>query len=878
MGMTTGKAIHAAVVAASATMAFAAFGEVIYENDFSTRTSAAAIRSAEWKQVDYAIDYLANTNGAKPWASYNGSTAGQRCQDGWIKSQEARNQGNARVYADNGNNMATLGDAAADNSIATSRKVCIVKQRLGATFTNGTVTVQFDFLPPASWASCDGVLRRAVFSVGDEGFFSPDVSNDKVYRHTVGSVGVVLTNFSASSSANLRYVYWNADVDSANTAPSSQEVTRSAWHRVIMTIDLNARAWGFSMYEMGNHPSFDAVTPATPVHSENGLPFADTTVTSVSSICLNGYGVVWSSSSYPSSNAPTPTHAAAFDNIRVFHNGQECYANDFAASRRRRLDGSTTWTYTPDCLVTNRVEDEVYVVEQNLVPDRENNGTTVQPEGIDRWRRVNKDGTGNAAVKSDSNGTYLRFDLSRDGNKKNFYAFLAQPLESTITNGTLKFSVDTRLPTASYWKYQSGFASLLWVTLGSKSYYAGDPDNFSKWRWAAVGIRAYTNDVNTVTYVPRSGDSVNSQPDNGSISIGTWYRIVIAADIDNGNYVYKVYEQGTAYPDSATADGTLIYTSPAIVKKDTINTISCFSLAAYYCPVYFDNIKIWHTPTGAATETLLYENYFTSRTIYAQDVRVAPLVGTLDLNPEGADGWTRIDINETPAFVTDDANPSLVFGRADNGTTTSYAVHDLGQTLHGGMVTAQADIRPPAGWRSGTSSAGAAYVRLGGDAHLMGNIRDDDAYYLENIAAGFGFKQIGSGMSGNIYTNSTIVAYRGDCAGGGEMEAAASGHDVDPTHWYRFVANADMAKSQYDLAVFDMGATQPTLDTATLGSPVATFSALPFRRTARDLGGISCVSVSGCKCLNSAFDDALSVRIDNIRVSHQDAAFVITVR
>ena len=39
-----------------------AYGKVIYQNDFLMRTSEAAIRSIEWKAVDYVTGYLANTN------------------------------------------------------------------------------------------------------------------------------------------------------------------------------------------------------------------------------------------------------------------------------------------------------------------------------------------------------------------------------------------------------------------------------------------------------------------------------------------------------------------------------------------------------------------------------------------------------------------------------------------------------------------------------------------------------------------------------------------------------------------------------------------------------------------------------------------------
>ena len=49
---------------------------------------------------------------------------------------------------------------------------------------------------------------------------------------------------------------------------------------------------------------------------------------------------------------------------------------------------------------------------------------------------------------------------------------------------------------------------------------------------------------------------------------------------------------------------------------------------------------------------------------------------------------------------------------------------------------------------------------------------------------------------------------------------------------------------------------------------VATFTALPFRRTAHDLGGISCLSISTCNNPNSINDDTLSARVDNLRVEH----------
>ncbi len=858
------SSLVACVVAAQAIPLVA---DVIYENDFATRTSASPVPMEDWRACDYVTGLLANTNGTAPFASPPDSK--QQIQDGWIRTADSA--ADARVWkgtSGNDNSAVVLGHV---NS-AGSKQACVVKQRIGNTFTSGTVEIQFDFMPPANWGTYnyDNALRRATLSFGDEAFYSPDMAQDTMYQHTAGSVGVAIHGPDGN---RKRKVYYNARQDFADTNMTEAVVTQGNWLRAVVTINLDTRKWGFSMFDMGaSQPAMDAATPATPLYATSDLPFADDTVTSISSIALGGIGVFWGSNSYSASRAPT--HVAWFDNIHISHNGAACYENDFATRRWRTFGGTASHTYVADCLVTNRVEKEVYVVDQNLVPDRENEGTTVQPEGVDRWRRVNRDGTGNAAVKSDSNGTYLRFDLSRDGNKKNFYAFLAQPLESTFSSGKLKFSVDARLPTANYWKYQSGLASLLWVTLGSASYYAGEPSDYNNWRWAAVGIRA-ESDGNKVTYVPRSGSSPNFTPDSGSINIGTWYRIVIEADIEAKNYTFKVYDQGeTPYPNSDTPDGTLIYTSPAIEQKCTLNTISSFSLAAYYCPVYFDNIKIWHTPTGSETETLIYSNFFTSRTIYAQNTRVAPLVGTLELNPDGQDGWTRVNNTKTGIFVDwADGNPALTFDRNDEYSAI-YAVQDLGQTVKTGTLTLQADIRPPKGWLK--QGDGATYVRLGGDVHRQGTLRGGDANFLNNVATGFGFKCTYAGKIGNLYTNSTIVAYRGDRAGGGAMEAA--NYDVVSTNWYRFVATADMAQSQYDVEVYDMGATHPTLATVTPQTPVATFTALPFRRTKADLGGISCVSASAFKTVQSLYDPSLKPMIDNLRVSQAGAGFMLIVR
>ena len=796
--------------------AAAAFGEVIYENDFTTRTSAGVVPMTEWRTCNYVTGFLANTNGAAPFTA-----TGNVMQDGWIKERE-NITGN--VYCENA--MVWAGVSKTENPAVVLGRMstanassCVVKQRLGNTFTNGTLTAQFDFMPPGQWVSygVSDTLRRVNVSFGDERFYSPAVSqNNKIYRYTAGGVGVALHG---EESSRQRKVWYNDNIDYANTNMTETVVTQGNWLRAVVTIDLDNREWGFSMFDMGaSQPAMDAAIPATPVYTASDLPFVDDSVTSISSIALVGVGVCWGYSEYSSTKAPT--HTAWFDNIRISHNGELCYENDFATRRWRTFGGAPSHTYVADCLVTNSVKNEVYVNEKYLVTTRVDNGLTVQPIGIDGWRRTHhENGTANAYVRSDDNGgPYLRFNCNTTDTTSQGY--LAQPFGSTISSGKVRLAVDARLPSA--WDANG----VLWVTLAGDQYYNADPKTArSKYRWASVGIRGTDN---TPTYIYDTNGNARNPPPDAPITKGHWYRLVVTADLDAKTTDFSVFEQGENYPDSNTADGTCIFTTNGIPKIGTASP---------------------HT-------------------------RVAQLVGKLRLNPEGQDNWTRVYSSESDVLVDwADNNPALTFVR--DGSET-WAVQDIGQTVKKGLLVAQADIKPPKGW---LENGGSTYVRLGGDKLRQSPLRRDDNYFLNNIAMGFGFKNTSpkdKGKIDNLYTNSTIAAFRGDLNAGGAMEPAE--FDVDTTHWYRFVATTVVTRNQYDVFVYDMGTEHPTLATPTPETPVATYSNLPFRRTKAVLGGISCISVSGHKAAQSLYDPSLEPMIDNLRVTHTVFGTTISIR
>ena len=175
------------------------------------------------------------------------------------------------------------------------------------------------------------------------------------------------------------------------------------------------------------------------------------------------------------------------------------------------------------------------------------------------------------------------------------------------------------------------------------------------------------------------------------------------------------------------------------------------------------------------------------------------------------------------------------------------------------------------------------YLRYGGDKHFLGSFNNDVAAnesFLRWTAAGFGFKNINSSLPrvAGLVTNVTLVAWNGDRSGGGAMQAAVMTVPVDVTHWYRFIAKMDLKNSLYDVVAYDMGAEQPTLATATPTEPVATFSALPFRKACADIGGISCFSVNANYTAGSwPLDETLQPMIDNIRVKHL-SGFSLVIR
>ena len=809
----------AAVVAVSAALsATAAVAATVYENDFASRTSGGAVPYGGWRAVNYvAGQLLANTN----WALATMFDYDD-LQDNWIKaSNTCRN--NAYIDDDAGNYMARLGDDLnkGTSGSRTTGPYVIVRQRIGNTFTNGTVTVTFDMRPPSAWYfhSTDvDYLRHCRLYLGSDAMYwnTPSEAN------TVCRMGVTYRG-----SLNGRRVLYRDD-SAEDVVVSNAVVTSGNWLRYVANVDLDSRKWSFSCYDLGvTHPTLETATPPTALYSSEELEFFGSSVTSVSAIAIDGYAILAGDS------------AARFDNIRIAHNGTECYVNDFKTRRSRSLVASSTMAeYASEMVAFDSL---TYTATNNLLYGTA--GTTdMTTPGFDGWKRRHSNAKAAAMLENTIN-KYLKFNLIKDTYD---YAVAAHPIGMNATSGKLTFRGDMRSPSGTSW-WSSKFA---YYTLGADAMYTADYASASaNGQYARVGIKE-----GGVFYRDSGGkDNVML----GELELSKWYRIVITVDLDAKTFGCAVYLQDSGTGIDAP-DGTLVASADNLTGMNNITSISCFGIATYGATdVYYDNIKIWYTPSGSEQEELVYSNSFSLRRIHRHEESV---VGTLKSEPTGMDGWTRLGASANAVRLASDGNAALVFGNGDE--TYATAVHDLGGEYKNGAMLAQADICAPTAWQS---AGGCANVWFGGDQYHEGNL-NGGAYNYEKMAA-FGF-----GM-----TNTTFAAFRGDRAGGGAWETSGT---ATPGHWYRFVVASENRES--NVSVYDMGTDQPALETATPVTPVATFSGLPFRSSA---SRVSCVGVSAMGVKNpTAWSHLLQggtesrLKVDNIKFSHIPPGTTISIQ
>ena len=789
------------------------YGEVIYQNDFSTRMSKNNVPYGGWRVVNYVTGKLVND-------AYAADVFGAAdIQDGWIKGRN-NCDGFAHIVDDGGNMEALI---CYDTKPLESRHL-IAKQRLGNTFTTGIVTAQCDLRPPKSWISYNP--RSVRFALADETFYSPDTAASDYMSYIAAGAGV-------SYDDGRKFYKYGTVTDVAAKS--------GVWYRIVLTANLDTKKYDIAIYEMGaDHPAFDAATPATAAYSENDIDFWSVTkgvaLNGISSISIMGYGAGGST------DANMRDYTALFDNIRVSHNGVECYENDFTTRRSRNLAaGTTTASYAATTPATNIY---TYATTVTNLLAAQNPALVVQPVGVDGWRRLNKDQTG--MLKKI---VYQGDNVGQTTDNTTQFDWAGHPIGQTFTSGKVRIAADMRTTSLG----DSGYA---YLALGNDVMYAGNKDTYISGSALRAGISGEKVTVNGVENrkVAYWTNGVLTKPGDGVV-LAQWMRFVIEADLDAKTYDFTIYRQGDkdSHPAYGSEDGDVLYSKTGIAFANPNYSISSFALVSYWSVTHYDNVRIWHTPTGGA-ESLVYYDTFTKRMVCGYGGVEDKLVGTLNkADHVGIDGWTRLSRSNDDIMLVGGGNQAIGFGTVSaNGS--AFAAHDIGGSCKNGKMTAQFDMCAPSSWED---SGSGAYVWLGGDQFHEGNMNGGTYSFLKWAA-------VGAGLSGTEF-----VAYAGDGVGGGEWQ---TGGTATAGHWYRFVVKADLDASVNDVAVYDMGTTPPTLAVATPNTgAVATFSALPFRRASANLGGVSCLGIQakGVKTASPFNMDDHRLLIDNICVCAQ---------
>ena len=831
--------------AAASLIASLAYGEVIYENDFSTRTSVGVLPTTNWYEMPYHVGQLARYYDDSSWGGPSTPyEASDKIQDGWALAKITASGDWSFVMAEpfvEINSVEQVPEGDATNPFMTI---------YGAPYTRRTMATH-----PLFNAFSNGVLRISVDmrAPTESGKFA-SVRLLPLCRTDMNSLNWGGTSYSAPAGFGVEWVYGYGGAipfllfgDGTATGGDgdyiSGDILGRNWCRFVAEIDLDAKTVSCSASNLGvGNPTFDTV--GTHVGSITGKRFYRP-VTSESGP-ITGLGLeFWNTLA----DYGAVTDAVSVDNISVAWKApgtdtfQSCYENDFAVRRYRTLTppGAATGAYEGSAVAYDTFKS--YIRDAKIVPDSNTALKDIEPQplGIDNWRRINDYGTGGAHVigSGDSNfGNVLRLTGYE-------FVCVSQPLGLNITSGKVRMSADVRLPDQWHWD----LARSAMVDMGAESFASTLYYDFSNNRVGSVGVGG-TSDSD---FRPRYDTSAGAQYGNINCTPSNWYRLVRTADIDEQTYDYAIYQIV-----DGVAEATPVFSVSGQTFSREVRSIGAFALLGYApgtttdTAILFDNIEIWKG-ADTAQETLVYSNDFSTRQRLVDVARtdVAPIIDRID---SGVDGWVRRNNGTAGAFVQAAANPALA---VVDPNSHAYVFHPFGKTVTSGILRFRVDVRPPARWQWGVYQG--AGVILGDDVFLQGNRNGSDSF-ITHACVEFGMNSAANTADAcGLYVGAVPYVRSGD--------SNQTGEALDTTHWYRFSVSAPLDTETYSMKIYDMGTTHPGA-TSPNGTLVREFANLAYRNGS-PVEGISGFALSGFGAPGySAWDaeDPDALLFDNIKV------------
>lgn len=558
--------------------------EVFYENDFTTRRykticapsrATTAAYAPQTAVVDETSDFTGYTSGAlnrtRLVPDLVGSTSAVQPVglDGWRALPYSNdNKGHPGVIAYGGTTNDKGGKGGNMLTFGYSGTYSLVGQTLGASYASGKVRISADVRLPAiangnASPEYKSGIQRAFVGLGSTALYTSPraalagnlAAGGGYLRVRTATGDTAVTNFvpfclGKTTSASLAFA----------SAETYTEPDAAAWYRYDLTADLDAKTYDVTVTPLGTAsvlPSFEPTE--TPVYAQTGLPFA-AEVTDIGTFCLWGYGY---------GNAITDAYInsrVCFDNIRVWHDDDLVYANDFTTSTRT-LTGVT------------RAAGYAAAPQYN------------RPTGQDGWVRRDYAGAAgfytSATVRDDGGNQYLSLGRTAASGDK---LHLTHTLGTAVTR-PFRFSADVRPPLAwtkagALLKFALGDAQMAQTEAAESLYQAHCA--------VSVGFNGTTDATKIGTssaYSPYyfAGGTAFAQTPSGtaglggdaSIVPGHWYRFAAEVDPGAATYAVNLYDMGTAHPAADAANGTLVGTAQNLAfEHDVADGISVFSIYA----------------------------------------------------------------------------------------------------------------------------------------------------------------------------------------------------------------------------------------------------------------------------------------------------------
>ena len=210
--------------------------KIIYENDFSTRTSSGPIAGS--------------TVGTYTTGNLAGTAPGDVGQDGWQRppgtvSSVGRSQ--ITVSATGSNQFVRIGTTTVDQDHL------YVAQKIGRTATHGPLRISIDMLPTNAWRTSGTSHGLGIMLGGDALHDSRDSNNVTAYFGlfagpvaTDGTTRIAVRDGTGQVSDTwIGSDFVAADNDNQDT-----------WYRFIVDLDLDLNTWSLDAYELGtDHPT-----------------------------------------------------------------------------------------------------------------------------------------------------------------------------------------------------------------------------------------------------------------------------------------------------------------------------------------------------------------------------------------------------------------------------------------------------------------------------------------------------------------------------------------------------------------------------------------------------------------------------------------------